>query len=126
MRLLVDTHVLIWGINEPHRVPPVIAHAMAAPFNETFVSVVCLWEIAIKSRLGRLNAPHDLPDLIERNPDYRVLQISAEHAWRVRTLPLLHRDPFDQLLVAQAIVENMTIVTHDRSISRYGVPILAV
>ena len=92
------------------------------------MSVVCLWEIAIKKRIGKLSAPDDLLARVERHPDYKVLPplITAAHAWRVRTLPLHHRDPFDQLLVAQALTEQMTVVTHDRSISRYGVPILAV
>jgi PIN domain nuclease of toxin-antitoxin system len=126
LKLLVDTHVLLWGINEPRRVPIAVAHAMGSPHNETYVSVVCLWEIAIKKKLGKLAAPDDLLEQVERHPDYKVLPITAAHAWRVRTLPPYHRDPFDQLLVAQALTEQMTVVTHDRSISRYGVPILAV
>ena len=126
MRLLVDTHVLLWGINEPHRIPLAVGLAMGSPANETYVSVVCLWEIAIKAKIGKLSAPDDLPERVERHPDYKVLPVTAAHAWRVRTLPLHHRDPFDQLLVAQALIEQMTVVTHDRSISRYGVTILAV
>jgi PIN domain nuclease of toxin-antitoxin system len=126
LKLLVDTHVLIWGVNAPERVPPAVGAAMASASNQTFVSVVCLWEIAIKKKLGKLSAPDNLPEQVERHPDYRVLPISAAHAWRVRTLPALHGDPFDQMLVAQALVEGMTIVTHDRSIGRYGVPIMAV
>jgi PIN domain nuclease of toxin-antitoxin system len=126
VRLLVDTHVLIWAINEPERIPRRVGEAMGSPGNLTFVSAVCLWEIAIKSRMGKLEAPQELPDLVDRHPDFRVLEINAAHAWKVRSLPTLHRDPFDQMLVAQALVENMTVVTHDRMLARYGVPIIAV
>jgi PIN domain nuclease of toxin-antitoxin system len=126
LKLLVDTHVLLWGINEPQRVPLAVGRAMGSPSNETYVSAVCLWEIAIKKKLGKLSAPDDLLERVEAHPDYRVLPVTAAHAWRVRTLPQHHRDPFDQLLVAQALTEQMTVITHDRSISLYGVPILAV
>ncbi len=126
MKLLVDTHVLLWGISDPERIPRAVGVAMGSAANQTFVSVVCLWEIAIKKQLGKLAAPDDLPAIVARHPDYRVLSISAAHAWQVRTLPPLHRDPFDQLLVAQAMVEDMTIVTHDPVIARYGVPVVTV
>jgi PIN domain nuclease of toxin-antitoxin system len=126
LRLLVDTHVLLWGINEPERVPRDVAAAMASRDNQTYVSVVCLWEIAIKKRLGKLTAPDNLPEVVERHPDFRVLPISAAHAWRVRTLPMLHGDPFDHLLIAQALVEDMTVVTHDRVLRRYGVSTISV
>ena len=126
MKLLIDTHVLLWGINAPERVPRAVGQALASPSNQTFVSAVCIWEIAIKARIGKLDAPEDLLDLVGRHTDFRILDITAAHAWRVRRLPNLHRDPFDQLLVAQALVEDMTVVTHDRSIGQYGVPILAV
>ena len=126
MRLLLDTHVIIWGLEEPRRIPRAVALAMGAPENEVLVSVVSLWEIAIKTRLGKLDAPADLPKVIERRGDYRILPISAAHAWRVRVLPALHHDPFDQLLIAQALIEDMTIVTHDRWIAQYAVPNLPV
>jgi PIN domain nuclease of toxin-antitoxin system len=126
LKLLVDTHVLLWAISEPQRIPIAVGLAMGSPANETYVSAVCLWEIAIKKKIGKLSAPDDLLEQVERHSDYKVLPITALHAWRVQTLPLHHRDPFDQLLVAQALTEQMTVVTHDRSISLYGVPILAV
>jgi PIN domain nuclease of toxin-antitoxin system len=126
VRLLVDTHVLLWAVSDPERIPSAIGLAMGSPANETFVSVVCLWEIAIKKRLGKLEAPEDLPEWVARHADFSVLPIVAEHAWRVRSLPSIHNDPFDHLIVAQALVEGMTVVTHDGVISRYGVPVLAV
>ena len=121
MRLLLDTHALIWGLTSPERLPDVVRAAIRSRDNQIFVSVASLWEIAIKMRIGKLNAPADLLDLVNADPDYEMLPILPQHAWRVRQLPLLHRDPFDQLLIAQALVEDLAIVTHDRAISGYGV-----
>jgi PIN domain nuclease of toxin-antitoxin system len=120
LRLLLDTHALLWGLMSPERLPDGVRTAIRSESDRTFVSVASIWEIAIKARLGKLYAPDDLPSLIDNDPDYDVLPITPEHAWRVRRLPILHRDPFDQLLIAQALVEDLTIVTHDRAVSRYG------
>jgi PIN domain nuclease of toxin-antitoxin system len=120
LRLLLDTHVLLWGFVSPERLPDAVRAAIRSPSDDIIVSVASLWEIAIKTRLGKLHAPVDLPALIDNDPDYDLLPILPEHAWRVRQLPLLHRDPFDQLLIAQALVEDLTIVTHDRAIPAYG------
>lgn len=125
MRLLLDTHILLWGLNEPGRLSAPARAAMAAPGNELFISLASLWEIAIKARKGQLAIDDDLPHQIERNRDLTLLPILAEHVWGVRRLPRLHGDPFDQLLVVQAMQENMTLVTHDRKIGAYGVPIIA-
>ena len=124
MRLLIDTHVLLWSIDDPSRLAAPARRAIESIENDIFVSAVCLWEIAIKLRSGRLKAADDLPDQIADHPDFRLLPIETEHVWRVRRLPRIHGDPFDQLLIAQALVENMTVVTHDRIIGQYGVPII--
>lgn len=126
MKLLLDTHVLLWGFTEPDRLPATVDEMIRSPDHEIFVSAACLWEIAIKMRSGRLRAPPDLPQKIANDPDYQLLPILAEHVWRVRELPGLHKDPFDQLLIAQALVEDMTIVTHDGIIMRYGVSTIAI
>jgi PIN domain nuclease of toxin-antitoxin system len=118
--------VLLWGVAEPWRVPQHVAAALASPRNTTLVSVVCLWEAAIKSGLGKLNAPANLPEIVQRHGDFRLLPIEVAHVWQVRDLPPIHRDPFDRLLIAQAMVEDMTIVTRDAWMSRYGVPTIAV
>jgi len=86
--------------------------------------VASLWEIAIKSRDGRLEAPEDLDRRVEAIPNLAILPVRTAHAWRVRGLPTLHRDPFDHLLIAQALCENMTLITRDRWIARYDVSIL--
>jgi PIN domain nuclease of toxin-antitoxin system len=125
VRLLIDTHVVLWGLNEPRRIAAPAARAMASPRNQCFVSFASLWEIAIKSRNGKLAADDDLPKVIEANRQLTLLPITLEHCWGVRRLPRLHGDPFDQLLIAQAMSEDMTLVTHDRAMSAYGVPIIA-
>jgi PIN domain nuclease of toxin-antitoxin system len=124
VRLLVDTHVILWGFNEPARVSRAALAAITSPRNDCYVSLASLWEIAIKARKGQLSAPDDLPERIQANPQLKLLGITAEHAWRVRQLPRLHGDPFDQLLISQALCERLTLVTHDRLMANYGVPIL--
>ena len=124
MKLLLDTHVVLWGLDQPERLSAGARAAMTAPSNRAFVSVATIWEIAIKTRKGQLNSRPDLPDWIEANPDFELLPITPEHAWRVRELPRLHGDPFDHLLIVQALCEGMTLVTHDRAMAQYGVPIV--
>ena len=126
MKLLVDTHVILWGLNEPHRISGPAAAAMASSRNQCFVSFASLWELAVKIRKGRLSAQENLPQLIAANPQLTFLPITVDHCWRVRQLPRLHGDPFDQLLIAQALSEEMALVTHDRAMSAYGVPIIAI
>ena len=125
MRLLIDTHVVLWGYNEPERISKAASRAMASFRNECFVSLASLWEVAIKARKGQLVAHDDLPARIEANPQLSLLPITVDHVWRIRQLPRLHGDPFDLLLISQALSEQMTLVTHDHTIARYGVPILA-
>ena len=125
MRLLVDTHVVLWGYNEPGRISKAALAAITSPQNVCFVSLASLWEIAIKARKGQLSPPDDLPEKIQANSQFKLLGITAEHAWRVRQLPRLHGDPFDQMLISQALCERLTLVTHDRLMANYGVPVLA-
>jgi PIN domain nuclease of toxin-antitoxin system len=99
--------------------------AITSTRNDCFVSLASLWEIAIKARKGQLSPPSDLPERIRANPRLKLLSITAQHAWRVRQLPRLHGDPFDQLLISQALCEGMSLVTHDRLLGNYGVPTLA-
>jgi PIN domain nuclease of toxin-antitoxin system len=108
------------------RLPPVAQRMIRSEDNDSFVSVASLWEIAIKMRLGRLIAPNDLPDRLNGESDFAVLAATADHVWRVRTLPSIHSDPFDRLLVAQAMAEGMTLVTHDRRLAEYGVAVVLV
>src|SRR5262245_12185043 len=113
MRLLLDTHVLLWAIAQPRRLPPRVAAALRAPTNEVVVSAVSTWEIAIKAALRKLDANVD--DVVEeiRTAGFDELAVTLDHTVQLQTLPPHHRDPFDRLLVAQALVESLTLVTHD-------------
>jgi PIN domain nuclease of toxin-antitoxin system len=121
-RLLVDTHALLWWLSDDPWLSPVARDAIADPTNEPLVSAASVWEIAIKRSLGKLTAPDDLPDRIA-DEGFAWLPISAQHAWRVRDLPLRHADPFDRVLVAQAVVEGVPIVTTDARFAEYGVDV---
>jgi len=121
-RLLVDTHTLLWWLTDDPALSQPARDAIADPVNEPFVSAASLWEIAIKHSLGKLNAPDDLPSRIA-DEGFAWLPISANHAWQVRELPLLHRDPFDRILVAQALIERLPIITGDSHFGQYGVQV---
>lgn len=123
VRLLLDTHVLLWSLAEPERLSPPALQALAARGARVVVSVVNFWEIAIKQSRGRLAAPADLGDII-RGFGHEILPIRETHAWKVRDLPHHHRDPFDRMLVAQAMVEGLTLITQDRQLAAYDVPVL--
>jgi PIN domain nuclease of toxin-antitoxin system len=121
-RLLVDTYALLWWLTDDAALSPAARDAIADPANEPFVSSASMWEIAIKRSLGKLTAPDDLPDRIAAE-GFTWLPISADHAWQVRELPLHHRDPFDRLLVAQAVTERLAIITSDPRFGQYGVQV---
>ena len=113
--MLLDTHVLIWLLEGDERLG-VEARAAMARAPDVHVSAASLWEIAIKVELGRLQAPDDLPEVVRRAGLQR-LPVTGEHAWSVQGVAgLPHRDPFDRLLVAQASVEGLSLVTADRAL----------
>jgi PIN domain nuclease of toxin-antitoxin system len=121
-RLLLDTHVFLWWRGEPSRLTAEAQESIASA-DVVFVSVASAWEAAIKVSLGRL----ELPDTIEAGvlaSGFEKLFISFSHAERAAGLPLLHRDPFDRMLIAQAQAEGLTLVTHDRLLAPYDVELL--
>jgi PIN domain nuclease of toxin-antitoxin system len=126
--LLLDTVALVRGFAEPEKLPvALIAQLHAAGARGAIhVSVASYWEIAVKTALGKLASPDDLPRRVAQHPDFTLLPIAPAHAWRVRTLPQFadHKDPFDRVLVAQALEERLTIVTPDPHFARYGVPVV--
>ena len=91
------------------------------PMNDVFISAAVIWEIAIKQSIGKLVVIGDVDSCIEKS-NFQQLPISSEHAWVTKQLPMIHKDPFDRMLVAQAMVEKATIVTRDADITLYGVP----
>lgn len=124
MRMLLDTHTLIWSADEPNRITPTAMAVMGDPANDLLLSAASIWEIAIKYSRGRL--PLSLPyrDWMNRaisDLDLTMLPITLDHAERQAILPWNHRDPFDRLLVAQAQVEGAPLVSSDAALDSYGV-----
>lgn len=120
MQLLLDTHALIWWLSNDSTLSVKAKQAIADPDNIVFISAASAWEIAIKKSLGKLQAPDDLTLQINQKR-FRPLAISIDHALTVEKLPLHHQDPFDRILIAQAMYENSIIVTRDRKFERYEV-----
>jgi PIN domain nuclease of toxin-antitoxin system len=123
MRLLLDTHALIWTLGEPSKLSPESRKSIEDPSNEIFVSAASLWEIAIKAGDGKLSVPDELERSIFA-VGFQPLEIRFPHVRRLRSLPLHHRDPFDRILVAQAMHEDLAIATRDRRIPSYDVRVV--
>lgn len=121
--LLLDTHVLLWALTDDPRLDPTAREAIVDGRTEVLVSAASTWEMAIKSRLGKLRIPDDLIQQLEA-ARFEHLPVTLEHGLAVGGLPDHHRDPFDRLLVAQAQVEQLTLVTHDPQLHRYDVTVL--
>lgn len=123
MRLLLDTHILLWWLADDPLLPAVAGAAIAEPGNQVLVSAASAWEISIKRAVGRLAAPDDLLDAMAAN-EFRALSITAAHGIAAGGLPPHHADPFDRMLIAQAQIETLTMLTVDRRFSPYEVDIL--
>ena len=121
--LLLDTHALLWALGDPDRLSPAARAALQTGEMPAYVSVASIWEAAIKRRSGKLKAPEDLVAQAQR-ARFEALPIDLEHGRLAGELPLHHRDPFDRMLVAQAIAERLTIVSGDPRLAAYGVPVL--
>ena len=123
-RLLLDTHVLLWALESESNLGDDVREALVNPRNDVFVSAVCIWEIAIKRALGKLRAPDHLAATVE-TAGFSELPVTFVHAEQAGSLPKHHTDPFDRMLVAQAQVEGLTLVTADANIPRYAVRTMA-
>jgi len=123
MNLLLDTHVLLWWMNGDKTLAREAAEAIADGNNMVCVSAATVWEIVIKQAIGKLDLPLEFQEVLVRQP-FRFLAVTHEHAIRVGTLPMRHRDPFDRMLVAQSLVEGLTLVTRDEAIRRYDARLL--
>lgn len=118
MRVLLDTHLLLWALAAPSKLPAKARKQIDDA--EVFVSAASIWEISIKSAVGKLDAdPEDVLAAIVPT-GFDLLSITGEHAAKVRELPPLHKDPFDRMLVAQASVEPMILLTNDQALGQYG------
>ena len=123
MRLLLDTHVLIWwlaGKNLPVRATELIRD----PGNQIYASAASVWEVAIKASLGKIRIDPDEFVAALREGGFQELAVTSRHATRVSQLPKHHRDPFDRLLVAQSLAEQMLLLTQDRPLAAYGTSVL--
>lgn len=127
MRLLLDTHAFLWWLADDRRLSAVARSAVAEPTNAVHVSAASIWEVAIKASIGKLRlADEDRARLggLVGKCGFRELAVSAAHAAGVLDLPFHHADPFDRILVAQALAEGLTIVTGDPAFGPYGVSTL--
>ena len=122
MRVLLDTHLLLWSVASSRRLPKGARSLILDAANEVFYSAASVWEVAIKSALRRGNFKADPKVLVRAlaQTGFAELPVTAAHAARVAELPAIHRDPFDRLLVAQSLVEPMTLLTNDSLLVRYG------
>ena len=122
MRYLLDTHTLLWARSAPERLSREALTILQSTGDTLYVSMASLWECAIKSSVGKLDVPADFYRIVSN--DYEVLGIELSHVDACADLPMHHRDPFDRLLVAQAQLGGLVLVTRDPDIARYDVPIV--
>jgi PIN domain nuclease of toxin-antitoxin system len=128
MRLLLDTHLLLWTVGADEQLSSAARQLIGDPQNEPMFSIASIWEVAIKRSLGRAGFRTD-PGLLRRSlldNGYGELTVIGEHAIAVASLPMLHKDPFDRILVAQSIVEGITLLTADPVVARYPAPVRKV
>lgn len=124
MRLLLDTHILLWWLDDDPRLAVTLRQAILDGTNEILVSSITVAEVEIKKALGKLEVPRELLTLLDE-AGFRILPLSAGHAQQLRDLPPHHADPFDRLLIAQAIVEGIPLATADVRLSSYEVELFA-
>ncbi len=126
MKLLLDTHALIWASTDPNRLPAKVRHALIDPANLVLLSHICVLEMEIKVQTGKLVLSKSIDQIVAEQLQVNgmiELPQTLDHVRGLRLLPLFHRDPFDRLLISQAIQEDALLVTDDRMIPQYSVPI---
>lgn len=125
MNLLLDTHVLLWWLDDHPSLSEAGRSAIADPNNLIILSAVVIWEIRIKQALGKLEIAPDFYHVIKKQ-GFELLSVTSDHAYAVGDLPLHHRDPFDRMIIAQAKLEGFSVITHDLIFKKYGVPVLDI
>ena len=125
MNLLLDTSILLWAVGPADRLPEETQRQLLDPANTVFFSAASIWEVAIKAALGRADFVNDAAQIATaaRDQGFTELPVSAAHAAQVQALPAIHHDPFDRLLLAQALAEPAWLITSDRLLQRYGGPV---
>jgi PIN domain nuclease of toxin-antitoxin system len=125
MKALIDTHVLLWGLQSEEKLSPQVQTLL--PKSDLWISVASLWEIITKVQVGKLDLPKPVGDYLSKKLKANgvlVLQITFDHVKRLEELPLHHRDPFDRMLIAQSIEENLPVITADPLFKQYPVQVL--
>ena len=124
MKYLIDTHVIIWLAINSFELPKDIKELIELPENDIYICSASLWEIAIKVNLGKLDLKQPLDKLLNdiKTAGFNILQIEDEYVCNLLTLPYIHKDPFDRLIISTALAEGLTIITIDENIQKYDVP----
>ncbi len=127
MNYLLDTHALIWFLEgNEYQLPKHVVNQLIIPENNVFASIVSFWEMAIKLQINKLSLPNSLEEMMEKLDEagLKLLPLNFEHITNLKSLPLHHRDPFDRLIISQAQVKNLTLVSKDRAFKSYSVKLL--
>jgi PIN domain nuclease of toxin-antitoxin system len=125
VNLFIDTHVLLWWLDDSPELSESGRTAISDPGNLIVLSAVVIWEIRIKQALGKLEIPPNFYQVVQEQ-GFELLSITADHAYTVGDLPTHHRDPFDRMIIAQAKFEGLTVATHDIVFNKYDIPVLKV
>lgn len=126
MNLLVDTHALIWFITDDSKLPKTVRQTMEDPLNVCFVSIASYWEIGIKHSIGRLDLKADLETIFQiiHETGFETIPVTINQILQNTKLEFHHQDTFDRIIIAQSIIEEMTIITKDEQFKKYNVPII--
>lgn len=124
MKYLLDTHVFIWWMEENKKLPAEIKSIIDDSFNNIFISVITPWEIVIKIKTKKLKVPKNYASYVI-NGIFKLLPIEISHVLGVERLPLFHKDPFDRMLIAQAKVEDLTLITSDQKFKKYDLSLIS-
>ena len=124
MNYLLDTHAIIWMVEDSPNLPLMIKELIRNPENKVAICSISIWEIAIKMNIGKLTLSLEFDELVNvlRSSDFDFLQVEDEYLLGLTKLPLLHKDPFDRLIISTALAEKMTLITIDENIQKYDVP----
>lgn len=128
MNLLLDTQIFLWMTLQRDRLSDLVSSALQNPDNRLTLSVVSMWEMQLKNQIGKLPLPQPVRQFVvsqRRVNDVGALPVFEHHVWTLNRMPLHHRDPFDRLLIAQAIAEDFTLVSADPLFAKYDVPLLS-
>lgn len=119
MNIILDTHILLWWLSDDRKLSEEARQLISDIDNIIFISAATVWEMSIKKALGKLKAPDNFEEILIEN-DLEALPINLKHAELAGSLPNHHYDPFDRMLIAQAITENINLLTHDKTLLKYG------